>query len=348
MKDEINALLGFGFDVYNTAKNAQLDKFNMDMANRNADLQESVFDWQRQTYEQDLDYKKSLQQQLFSREDTAYQRAVDDARKAGLSPLAVSGGAGAGSVVSTSGSNASAGSVSAQLQRQQARLDVASQMASIRSMIDQNRINKEIGKAEVEKIKADTNYTKAQEIQTLHNVENDKTGNTVQERIAFSQAVLQKELNNMSFEQQKWLNQQAHDLQLLAQKDAHFYARDLEEFKNILGSIAYSNQLRGSVIQQGVKYVYDNALQKSAQNWEYYKSLISFVSALMSSNGHWAYTTIKDMFKSGDGDLQKIINGVINRVGYDIGVLSGITTSRYGDFEINIPFEKDIFFRPRH
>lgn len=55
---------------------------------------------------ENLDYQKALQQEIFAREDTAYQRAVDDARSAGLSPLAISGGANAGQVVATSPLNA--------------------------------------------------------------------------------------------------------------------------------------------------------------------------------------------------------------------------------------------------
>ena len=50
---------------------------------------------------ENLEYQKTLQQQLFEREDTAYQRTVNDMRSAGLSPLSMSGTNGAGSVVST-------------------------------------------------------------------------------------------------------------------------------------------------------------------------------------------------------------------------------------------------------
>lgn len=48
------------------------------------------------------DYQKALQQQIFDREDTSYQRQVADLEKAGLNKYAVQGGASAGSVVSTS------------------------------------------------------------------------------------------------------------------------------------------------------------------------------------------------------------------------------------------------------
>ena len=52
---------------------------------------------------ENLEYQKALQQQIFNREDTAYQRKVNDLIAAGLNPaLAGSGaGSGAGSIVST-------------------------------------------------------------------------------------------------------------------------------------------------------------------------------------------------------------------------------------------------------
>lgn len=59
-------------------------------AQRNLDLQKSQFE-----------YQKQLNNLQMSREDSAYQRAVSDAKAAGLSPLAVSGGASAGAMSST-------------------------------------------------------------------------------------------------------------------------------------------------------------------------------------------------------------------------------------------------------
>lgn len=46
-------------------------------------------------------YDKDLQQQLFNREDTSYQRTVADMRSAGVSPLAMQGVDGAGEAIQT-------------------------------------------------------------------------------------------------------------------------------------------------------------------------------------------------------------------------------------------------------
>lgn len=51
--------------------------------------------FQKETFE----YNKALQQQIFNREDTAYQRTASDMRAAGVSPLAMQGTNGAGEAV---------------------------------------------------------------------------------------------------------------------------------------------------------------------------------------------------------------------------------------------------------
>lgn len=60
-----------------------------------------------------LDYQKAVQQQTWQREDTAWQRAVQDIQKTGMSPLALSGGAGAGQVVSTTAAQSQAPQIDA-------------------------------------------------------------------------------------------------------------------------------------------------------------------------------------------------------------------------------------------
>lgn len=68
---------------------------------QNVASQESASAANLQFQKENLDYQKALQQQIFQREDTAWQRATQDAKAAGLSPLAVSGGSPAGQVIST-------------------------------------------------------------------------------------------------------------------------------------------------------------------------------------------------------------------------------------------------------
>lgn len=88
---------------------------------------------------QNLAYQKDLQKEIFSREDNAVQRRVNDLVKAGLSPtLAAGSSAGAGSVVSTSAPQrknnlealtalASVKTLLAQQQRAQTEADIARQ-----------------------------------------------------------------------------------------------------------------------------------------------------------------------------------------------------------------------------
>ena len=72
--------------------------------------QRGLDDWNKEQYIENRDYTRALQQTMFDREDTAYQRAVDDAQSAGLSPLAITGGSSAGAVVSSPSASVSSGS----------------------------------------------------------------------------------------------------------------------------------------------------------------------------------------------------------------------------------------------
>ena len=63
--------------------NEMLNQQNVDMANKN------------------LDYQKALQQQIFEREDTSYQRTAEDMRAVGLNPLSMQGTNGSGEAIAT-------------------------------------------------------------------------------------------------------------------------------------------------------------------------------------------------------------------------------------------------------
>lgn len=70
--------------------NKETNKTNEGIANQNLQFQR-----------ENLDYEKALQKEIFQREDTAYQRTVNDMRLAGLNPLSMQGTNGAGEVIAT-------------------------------------------------------------------------------------------------------------------------------------------------------------------------------------------------------------------------------------------------------
>lgn len=65
------------------------NEYNERIANKNLDFQRETFD-----------YEKALQNQIFNREDTSYQRTVNDMQAAGLSPLSMNGTNSAGEAIS--------------------------------------------------------------------------------------------------------------------------------------------------------------------------------------------------------------------------------------------------------
>lgn len=76
---------------------------NYDLASEAHQAQLAQQDWANEQYIESRDYDRAMQQQIFNREDTAIQRAVDDATAAGFSPLAALGmPANSGQVVSSS------------------------------------------------------------------------------------------------------------------------------------------------------------------------------------------------------------------------------------------------------
>lgn len=101
----VASLVGSIGSVASAAKNheLQLDNYALNKSN---------IEWQQKQYLEQRDYERALQQTIFDREDTAYQRAVEDATSAGFSPLAALGNlSNAGAVVSSS--QAPAGQLSA-------------------------------------------------------------------------------------------------------------------------------------------------------------------------------------------------------------------------------------------
>lgn len=78
----------------NAASVQQANETNYNIAKENLAYQRELFD-----------YNKLLQQRIFDREDNAYQRTVNDMRKAGLSPLMMNGTNGAGEAIAQTALN---------------------------------------------------------------------------------------------------------------------------------------------------------------------------------------------------------------------------------------------------
>lgn len=74
--------------------NKETNATNMAIANQNLGFQREL-----------QDYNKNLQQTIFNREDTSYQRTVNDMRAAGMSPLAMNGTNGAGEAIALGAMN---------------------------------------------------------------------------------------------------------------------------------------------------------------------------------------------------------------------------------------------------
>lgn len=85
-------------EMRNTDRTNQMNKeISADVNATNKAIADQNLAFQREN----LDYQKALQQQIFEREDTSYQRTVDDMRAAGLSPLSMQSTNGAGEAIAT-------------------------------------------------------------------------------------------------------------------------------------------------------------------------------------------------------------------------------------------------------
>lgn len=100
--DAIGSVGGFVTGLINHNENKKNNEFNRNLATQAFEAQEEQRTINNERYIDERDYNRSLQQEVFAREDTAMQRALEDYTSAGFSPLASVGqSAGAGTVVTS-------------------------------------------------------------------------------------------------------------------------------------------------------------------------------------------------------------------------------------------------------
>lgn len=130
-------LAGLGASMWNAKKQNKISEKNLSLQ------------------EDNLEYQKALQQQIFEREDTAYERTKQDMLNSGFSPLAMQGLNNAGSAVQTSAPQQS--------------LDIGSTLSSILGVASQAQALSQV-QSGIARTDAETRFINAQaENQSIKN-----------------------------------------------------------------------------------------------------------------------------------------------------------------------------------
>ncbi|UBZ25027.1 VP2 [Chicken proventriculitis-associated circular virus 11] len=297
-------LFGVGTAATQTAMNYDINQKNYDLQKEAFGLQKDAFQFQKDSYLNNFNYQKQLQQQLFNREDNAIQRRAEDMQKAGLSKtLAAGSGAGAGSVVSTAGSNASFNGsapqrsqvdlISAALQLSQAQAQIRKTNAEAENLIKDSKKKD----SDILFVDAQTAYTKAR---TAVEERNYEMLDLTEEQIKLSNEKTRKEMAKIDVElksleqgynikEWEFANLYPLDLQLKIQQVANLrkegrYKDASIIYKDIQSDIL-TQQLMIAEFEAKIKaldYEYQSITgmkPDSNNNW-----IVQFVSSLLGSD----------------------------------------------------------------
>ena len=207
-------------NIYNKAKSFVSGLWN-DYTGKT--VNEQNLDFQREN----LDYQKALQQQQFGREDSTYQRTVDDMRLAGLNPL------------SMNGLNASGESIATSPMESQKTSDIQAinQILDVMNQVSVTRNNSTLTNAQANLINAQAQNQKIKNIyendilgKTLESLDFDNIGKRFENQR--KNIAWQQDLRNLAFNEQFGLSENMGDFAKLINYMTHQGSLSENWYKN--------------------------------------------------------------------------------------------------------------------
>lgn len=156
-----NATTGLIGSILQFFGNRETNSTNQNIANQNLGFQR-----------ENLDYQKALQKEIFQREDTAYQRTVNDMRMAGLNPVSMQGTNGAGEAIATEPMNNG-------YQAQNVMngvFDILNQYMNLANNTTLSNAQSNLINAQADSAKIEAKYKEAQLLTVLEGMEYDNIG----------------------------------------------------------------------------------------------------------------------------------------------------------------------------
>lgn len=169
---------------------------------------------------ENLDYQKAIQQEIFNREDTSYQRTVNDMRLAGLNPVSMQGTNGSGEAIATNAPET----------QRTSDIQALSEIMNVISQLNVNRNNNSVSQAQ-------SNLLKAQ-------ADNQKIKNIYEEQL-LGKTIEQLDLSNIGkrFKNQRDNISWQQELRNLAFNEQFGVSDNMSDFAKILSFATHQGNL---------------------------------------------------------------------------------------------------------
>ncbi len=210
--DILGAAANIGGAIFGYNSNKETNEANLEATRLTNQTNKEIADQNLAFQKQKYNYEQQLQERLFGREDTSYQRTVSDMKAAGLSPLMMSGLNQAGSnVLNTTPHN----DYQAQAPQFQAYDPSASfnALGNTLSSVTQHYQESLLNKEELKQKKVDTEYKRYEKlldiqnkVLTNNNLDQDKKQkelNRIEKQLEISQKRLDLMFNTETYEDRK-------------------------------------------------------------------------------------------------------------------------------------------------